>query len=279
MFSTVVLPLDDAPEGQRAVPPGAAVADRCSSTVQVVSAIPELLGPHAPATAERLGRLLDERDLAGTVDVLADDDVAAVITRWVAGQPQPLVAMATTSGGRARDVLLGSTAERLVHQLAAPILLVGPEVQADRPIADRPVLIAVGDETPKPESVELVRAWAGQMSTTPWVVTVVEPSTADDDRSGASGAVNRYASTFGDEFQWDVLHGDNAAAAIADYAERLDAGSIIATTHGRVGFERLLSGSTSFALAHQAPCPVLVHQPFTVLVHEVRGQVPSTGGS
>jgi nucleotide-binding universal stress UspA family protein len=43
------------------------------------------------------------------------------------------------------------------------------------------------------------------------------------------------------------------------------------TAHGRVGFERLVAGSTSFALAHQAACPVLVHQPFTVVAHEATG--------
>lgn len=278
MFSTVVLPLDEAPEGHRAIAPGAAVADRFATTVQVVNAIGELLGPHAADTAEVLGRALDERDVAGTVDVLADDDLAGVITRWVATQPEPLVAMATTSGGRARDVLLGSTAERLVHTLAAPILLVGPEADPDASVTDRPVVIAIGADSPKPESISLVRAWAEAMAATPWVVTVVDTSRPDNDRSGAAGAVNRYAEAFGPGFQWDVLHGDDAAVSVADFAERMDAGSIITTTHGRVGFERLVAGSTSFALAHRALCPVLVHQPFTVLAHEVHGPTGSNGG-
>jgi nucleotide-binding universal stress UspA family protein len=271
MFSTVVLPLDDAPEGHRAITPGAFVAGRFDATVQVINAIPELLGPHAPATAATLCRALDERDVAATVDVLADDDLAGVITRWVATQPDALVAMATTSGGRVRDVVLGSTAERLVHQLAAPILLVGPAVRSEHPLDERPAVIAIGDGNPKPETIAIVRAWSDKMAAVPWVVTVVDPSTGDDDRSGASGAVTRHAAAFGDDVQWDVLHGDDPAAAVAQFADRMGAGSIITTTHGRVGFERLVTGSTSFAIAHQAHCPVLVHQPFTVAAHEEPG--------
>ena len=268
MFSTVVLPLDDASEGHRAILPGASVADRVGAELGVVHAIPPLLGPHAPATAASLSRALAVREAAGTVDVLADDDLVGVITRWVATRPAPLVTMATTSGGRARDVFVGSVAERLVHQLAAPILLVGPDVRVEAPLHDRPVVIAVGAEHAKPETIAMVRAWADTMAAVPWVVTVVDPEAGDDDRSGASGAVARQAEAMGDDVQWDVLHDDDPAAAIAQFADRIDAGSVIATTHGRVGFERLVTGSTSFAVAHQARCPVLVHQPFTVIAHE-----------
>lgn len=271
MFTTVVLPLDDAPEGHRAIAPGGLVADRFAATVQVVNAIPELLGPHAGVTAATLCRALEARGVAGTVDVLADDDLAGVITRWVAAQPDPLVAMATTSGGRARDVLLGSTAERLVHQLAAPILLVGPNAGSEPALDHRPVVIAVGADAPRPETIAMVRAWSEKMAAVPWVVTVIDPSIGDDDRSGASGAVTRHAEAFGDDVQWDVLHGGDPAAAIAQFAARMGAGSIITTTHGRVGFQRLVAGSTSFAVAHQAQCPVLLHQPFTVMAHEEQG--------
>lgn len=277
MFSTVVLPLDDAPEGQRAIAPGAVLADRLDASVQVVNAIPRLFGPHAPATAATLRQALEERQVAGSVDILADDDQSGVLTRWVALQVEPVVVMATTSGGRARDVFLGSTAERLVHQVAAPILLVGPGVRAEPGLDEGPVVIAVGDGEPKPDTIALVRAWADHLGATPWVVTVVGPETADDDRSGASGAVTRYAASFGDDVQWDVLHGDDPAASVAQFADRIDAGSIIATTHGRVGFERLVTGSTSFAIAHQARCPVLVHQPFTVAAHEESDPTTSSG--
>jgi nucleotide-binding universal stress UspA family protein len=268
MFSTVVLPLDDAPEGHRAITPGALVADRLDASVQIINAIPRLFAPHAPARAATLRETLEERHVVGSVDILADDDQNGVITRWVAIQADPLVVMATTSGGRARDVFLGSTAEHLVHQVAAPILLVGAGVRAQPALDEGPVVIAVGDGEPKADTIALAREWSDHLGATPWVVTVIGPETADDDQSGASGAVTRYAAAFGDDVQWDVLHDDDPAASIAQFADRIGAGSIITTTHGRVGFERLVTGSTSFAIAHQARCPVLVHQPFTVAAHE-----------
>ena len=268
MFSTVVLPLDDSPEGHRAIRPAAVVADRFGADIQVINAIPNLLGPTAPATAAALKQALEERGVTGAVDVLADEDVPGVVARWVSTQDEPLAAMATTSGGRARDVVVGSTAERLVHQLAAPILLVGPEVDEGGPIFGGPVVIAVGTEALRPETVALVRAWVDAVDAVAWVVTVVDPSTTDDGGSGPSSTVERHAEVLGRDMQWEVLHGDDPATKLASFAEQMEAGSIITTTHGRVGFERLVTGSTSFAIAHQARCPVLVHQPFAVVAHE-----------
>ena len=268
VFSTVILPLDDSPEGHRAIRPAAVVAERFDATIQVVNAIPDMLGPHAPATAATLGEALGRRGALGTVDVLAGEDVPGVVTRWVSTQDEPLVVMATSSGGRARDVVVGSTAERLVHQLAAPILLVGPEVDEEGPIFGGPVVIAVGTEALQPETIALVRAWVDAVDAVAWVVTVVDPSAIDDGSSGPSSTVERHAEILGGDLQWEVLHGDDPAVAVVAFAARMDAGSIITTTHGRVGFERLVAGSTAFAIAHQARCPVLVHQPFTVVAHQ-----------
>jgi nucleotide-binding universal stress UspA family protein len=265
MFSTVVLPLDESEQGHRAIEPAGVTAQELGADLEVIHAVPPLLAPHAPATGEKFREALASRDVSASVDILADEDGVGLITRWVAARPSPLVVMATVSGGTGRDVLLGSTAERLVHQLAAPILLVGPDVVEQSLSRGKPIIIAIGGEDLTDESCELVRGWSTLWEATPWVVTVT-PAMTQDDGPGAS-AVTRVAKSIGSTAQWEVLHGDDPAAAIATFARQLEAGSIVATTHGREGMDRLVAGSTSFAVTHQAPCPVLVHQPFNVVFH------------
>ena len=48
------------------------------------------------------------------------------------------------------------------------------------------------------------------------------------------------------------------AASVADYAERVGAGTLVLGTHGRVGLQRFLLGSVAEAVVRRTPCPVLV---------------------
>lgn len=60
---------------------------------------------------------------------------------------------------------------------------------------------------------------------------------------------------------WDVLHGDQAADPIVDYAAHLPASLIAMATHGRSGIARFALGSVAASIVHAAPCPVLVVRP------------------
>jgi nucleotide-binding universal stress UspA family protein len=59
------------------------------------------------------------------------------------------------------------------------------------------------------------------------------------------------------------LHDKNAGDAILRYAEDVSASVIAMTTHGRSGLSRLTAGSTTMAVVHQAPCPILVLRSMT----------------
>ncbi len=59
----------------------------------------------------------------------------------------------------------------------------------------------------------------------------------------------------------DVAIGD-AAEEIIKYAREQNADMIIIGTHGTKGLERILMGSTAERVVKNAPCPVLVFNPF-----------------
>lgn len=45
---------------------------------------------------------------------------------------------------------------------------------------------------------------------------------------------------------------------IAHFAEKLNAGLVVISSHGRTGFQRLLIGSVAERVVRMSPCPVLV---------------------
>jgi nucleotide-binding universal stress UspA family protein len=59
----------------------------------------------------------------------------------------------------------------------------------------------------------------------------------------------------------EVIHGDDAATAICEAAERLGVDAICVASHGRSGLKRALLGSVVEAVMHQATRPVLVVRP------------------
>jgi len=54
-----------------------------------------------------------------------------------------------------------------------------------------------------------------------------------------------------------------ATDEIISYSHKIDADMIIIGTHGTKGIERILLGSTASQVVKNAPCPVLVFNPFT----------------
>lgn len=271
-FSTVILPLDRAPEGHRAVGPARAVAEALGASVRAVHVLPAVIGPRAPIVAAELQSALDDVELAATVDILVGEDQALEIARLAATSADSLVVMATSSGGRARAAMRGSTAEAVVHLMSGPVMLVGPEAGEATEIRGRPVVIPVDGEEPEPATVALARAWCESLAATPVVVGVVHADGHDEALDEAS--LVRVATRFGPGVTYELLTGPEVADAVAEAATRHGAGSIVLATHARAGFQRLVGGSAAFAIAHGAPCPVVVHQPVHVLFHLEEGAIP-----
>ena len=55
----------------------------------------------------------------------------------------------------------------------------------------------------------------------------------------------------------EVMRGD-AAPAVRDLADHMDADLIIMATHGRAGLDAILTGSVAPRIAGRAPCPLLL---------------------
>jgi nucleotide-binding universal stress UspA family protein len=63
------------------------------------------------------------------------------------------------------------------------------------------------------------------------------------------------------DVSWETLHGEHVARTIVEFAMSRPGALIAMATRGRGGVGRLLFGSTTMAVVHHSPCPVLIAQP------------------
>jgi nucleotide-binding universal stress UspA family protein len=60
---------------------------------------------------------------------------------------------------------------------------------------------------------------------------------------------------------WEVVHSDDPAGALADFANPRQASALVLSTHGRSGLRAEVLGSTCLATVARAGAPVLVLPP------------------
>jgi nucleotide-binding universal stress UspA family protein len=63
------------------------------------------------------------------------------------------------------------------------------------------------------------------------------------------------------EVEFEVVHHDDPARAITDFATQSNASLIFCTTHGRTGMARLRAGSVAAKVVRAATCPVVLYRP------------------
>jgi len=152
MFSSVVVPLDLEPHGDRALP----VARRLAASAGIPL---ELVTVSSPAVTEEVDRYELERrgrnaDTPWTATILHDNDPAAAVVGFVAQRPGALVVMATRARSAIGELVLGSVSEGLLSHADGPFLLIGPKAS---PYATPAALTPVAGVEPGPRS-DAIRA-------------------------------------------------------------------------------------------------------------------------
>jgi nucleotide-binding universal stress UspA family protein len=178
-------------------------------------------------------------------DVLAaTSDPAAAIVDHVRRHQAPMVCMATRQRGPLGEVL-GSVSAGVVRRSPVPVLLVGPQVERFGPRVERIIACLDGSETAA-RALPFAAGLATQLSAELVPLRVV----ACDE-----------AGTFPAPVRVDVVYDDSPARALALHGGDRGDTIIAMATRGRGAIRRLVLGSVSRAVVHQAACPVLVVPP------------------
>lgn len=271
MLSTIIVPLDTSALAERALLPAAAVARATGATLIPMMVVRD---GHIEDHECYLNRAVTDLDVKlGRPFVIRSTDTAESIVN--AGEmPDALIVM--TSHGRTgvRRGVLGSVAEKVLGSLDRPVLLVGPSSRTDLDVSGEMAgrcMIPVGGDDPSTAIVPSAVGWCRFFELEPWVVTVHDPkgegaiaaraAGGDLTESAPCARVARSFRQVGMQAEWEVLHSGTPESAIVTSASDAGVSLIAMTAHVRRGVDRLRTGSTTAAVIHDAPCPVLtVHR-------------------
>jgi nucleotide-binding universal stress UspA family protein len=254
----VVVPLDQSPLSERALPIAQAIARHEHAAVELITVVP----PEDRATAagyldDLVPLLTDVETTAGVVLAQRGQSVAERLLE--VSQPGPHTLVCMTSHGRSGlgATLLGSTAEDVLRRSAEPVLLVGRDCGLPWPGHRRSVLVPIDgsrlDDPIVEPAIEVVR----RSGLEPVLLHVAHDETAR--APSALESLRRRVAESGLDPKVDNSFGRNAARAIVDAAVAWGAALIVMASYVRPGAPRAFLGSVTMATIHRAPCPVLVY--------------------
>lgn len=190
-----------------------------------------------------------------------------------------LVVMATHARSGFARVRLGSVADRMVHRMSRPVLLVQPGEDATPPeeIHFRRVLITLDGSPFSEQVIEQVTPLLQATGAKPWLLHVVSPLLGPVRRSGVQDdtrVIHRredaiaYLATqaqplieAGLQPEMHAVVDRSPAAAVLNAAAYEDVDLLAMATHGRGGLTRLIMGSVADQVLRNCRKPILLFRP------------------
>jgi nucleotide-binding universal stress UspA family protein len=256
VHKTFVVPLDGSPFAERAVPVACALAERVGGGVLLMSA--PYRGPLGPR------EYLDEVSARCTnvpVDTIATkvDLPADALSSIVEASDDRIVCMTSHGRGGLRWSMVGSTAEEVVRRSDRPVLLVGRHCRDEFLTLGTHVLAAVDGVETAEAIAPVALEWAEQLGLQLDAALVAHPldvECAENPEVVLDPIVARFGGP--SRVNATILFNAYTAGALVDFADDLPAALIAATSRSRTGAARVVLGSVTMAVLHQATCPLVV---------------------
>lgn len=252
---TFVVPLDGSDFATKAVDVAAGTARHCGASLKLVAS--SWNTHHSEAPQPFLDKVAGEFADLEIATVVVDDRPAAAAIQLVASEPEHVVCMTTHGRGRFSWAALGSVAESVVRDSAAPVLLVGRHCAPAWPTGARRMIVAVDGASAAPPMLPEAVAWAKAFQLEVEITTVLHPLDTEGPDKVVDAIVQRVESQ-GLHARPYVVHGTYPAGTLADAAIGAEADLVVMGTHALAGVSRLALGSLTIGVVGLAPCPVLV---------------------
>jgi len=265
MIRTVYVPLDGSELAQAALKPGVALAARAGAELVLLTTRWPGAGVDTPRNyLDARIAFLDHP--ARPLLVLDREPEDAIVL--AANEPGAMICMATHGRGAVRAAVLGSVAEAVMRESAAPVVLVGGQFSPEWELVDSPVVIAALDGSkPSLAAAHAAGDVAAAITARVRVVEVLRPSDVitvgelrDAEVEMLEDVVDRLT-TLGVPAGYEVLDGFDAADMLVQDARDHRAAFLALASHGRTGLGRVVLGSVAVKTVRHAPCPVLVVGP------------------
>ena len=273
MFENVVVPLDGSDLSATALPVAIKVCRASDAVLTVLSFADE-----ADKSSRRI-RIEDQVALANTVGVETvvkilspEHEIEIEIQAQIDALDKVLVCMSTHGRSRS-EALTGSVATSLLQYVKTPVLLVGPDCDAEAFDPGGHLVVAIDGSRTSETIVPPAIWWAREFGSPLEFVTVLEPQMAKAGVGdelfrgdiGESVQVERQAHAAQKELgrivNFEVLHGKKAAKVLLDRLDSSGAKIMAMATHGATGLRRVATGSVTSNVVRHAKCPVMVLRP------------------
>ena len=252
---TMVVPLDGSDFAATAVPVATTLMRRRGGRLVLVTT---RWDDDASEPREYLDKVAAEIEGVDVEPVVVYDRPAAEAIEITASQaPGRSVCMTTHGRGRLRWAVLGSVAERVLHDAVNPVLLVGRRAAKDWRAGGQRLLVGVDGSTPKPSVLEPVIDWAKALELDVVVAAAIHPLDREAPNAVVE-AVARHIERQGLRVHWEIVRSSYPAGALTDLADEHGADVIAVSSHARTGAARLALGSVTIGLVGLARCPVLI---------------------
>ena len=253
-YDFVIVPFDGSRLSRRATLVGADLSHLLGAELVIMTA-QNLGGPNAISDLKKQAIALSDHKVTIWIEPRANEaDALATMLRY---RPRSLICMASSGRTGVRRVVYGSTAERLLHELDAPILVIGPHWAGASLVDLRHLVVCVDGSTTAEGAIPLAAAWASMM---PLDATVLHVDTGDD---APAVDLDRLAAPLEEHCEivdrLTVEHHD-PVTGIVDVVQHSISPVVVMATHARSGVDRMLHGSMTADLISRCPVPVLVQR-------------------
>ena len=267
MYTRILVPVDGSTFSEQLIGPAAVLAKATGAELALLRVV-------GNAEDYEAARLYVEGLAAGAgakaICTSASAGVAAAIREEAQQVPATLLAICTHARGGAMRAILGSVALEVLRGLGAPLVVFRPDPTGPAAPSKigRVVLPLDGSDVSEaivPQAAALAK-WLGARVV---VVSALEPSmqrdpnvlSGDVQESGyVSGRARDIAERYGVEVGWEVLHGD-PKKVIPHFVRGLGDAMLAMTTHGRTGFQSVVTGSVTAQCLRDAGVPVFTRLP------------------
>ncbi|MCK9515117.1 MAG: universal stress protein [Ottowia sp.] len=270
MYKRILVPLDGSEFSEEVIPCAVGMGAGRQTPVILLRIAPG--GSDQAAVQAYVDRLAAQHG-AESLCLVNDGDVTDTILEEAGRVPETLVAM--TSHGRSGlvEAMLGSVAKQVVRRSSTPVLVwhpgggeqLAPETikTVVLPLDGRPLSEAMGAHAAK------LARWLGAELLVVAVINPKDMASAASARTSTSGMSNMessyvrgrasdLASQYGVQANWDTLHGEHPAEAIADYLGNRNDVLLTMASRGHRAVKTALLGSVTGTLLRKGGHPILI---------------------
>ena len=298
MYRNLLVPLDGSAFSANAIPVAEEIARRSGAVVHLALVVDpsayvpfvtgEIALPVFDVALTEAARQRDQQLLDGHVAALSAHGVTAVahvleglvvesLAECAVTLQADLVVMTTHGRSGLSRLRMGSVASAFLTRASAPVLLVRGAVGGTASVPSGMLLCAL-DGSPRGETIvshatrfaRLLQMPLGLMAVavphpmpmSPFGTELLaDPAAVDAEVGVLAGYLASLLPQCPEGTTTSVLTDLTVVSTVLEEAERVHAGAIALSTHGRSGFGRLMLGSVADALIRRSTLPLLVYRP------------------